>query len=166
MRGVGSVGKDVYVERNVRVQRHPENLSLGDKVMFKEGVRICPTHPGASISIGNWTTIGHHTFMFAKTEIIIGENCLIAPFCYLIDNDHGIEPGQLIREQPMLAAPIYIGNDVWLGAGSVVTKGVTIGDGAVIGARSVVTRDVPANAIVAGSPAKLIRYRGEGDTAT
>lgn len=160
LRGAGSIGEKVYVERNVELQRHPENIFLGAGVLLKEGVRICPTHQNVNISIGDWTTVGHHTFIFAKCDIEIGSDCLIAPFCYLVDSDHGIAAGELIRNQDMVVAPIRIGNGVWLGTGVVVTKGVTIGDGAVVAARSVVTKDVPANAIVAGIPAKLIRYRG------
>jgi acetyltransferase-like isoleucine patch superfamily enzyme len=159
LRGVGSAGRDIFVERNVRLLRHPENVRLGDRVMLKEGSRICPTNPGASVGIGPWTTIGHHTFIFAMTSIEIGANCLIAPFCYLIDNEHGIRSGRLIREQPMTARPIRIGDDVWLGTGVVVTSGVTVADGAVLGARSVITDDVPANAIVVGVPGRVIGYR-------
>jgi acetyltransferase-like isoleucine patch superfamily enzyme len=60
----------------------------------------------------------------------------------------------------MIPAPIVIGRKVWLGAAATVLPGVTIGDGAIVGAGAVVTKDVPANAIVAGVPAKLIRMTG------
>lgn len=158
-RGIGRLGRDVYVDRNVCLMRHPEHISVGDRVMLKEGARICPANPKATIEIGDWTTVGYHCFIFATTRIEIGANCLIAPFCYLVDSDHGIAAGTLIREQPMRYAPIRIGSDVWLGAGVTVTAGVTIGDGAVVGARSVVTEDLPANAIAVGTPARILRYR-------
>ena len=160
-RGVRDMGDDVYVERNVALLRHPENIRLGSKVMLKEGARICPTNPAARIEIGDWTTVGAHTFMFATTRITVGHNCLIAPFCYLLDNDHGTARGRLIREQPMATDAVRIGNDVWLGTGAIVTRGVTVNDGAIVGARSVVTHDVPAYAIVAGNPARVIRELGE-----
>jgi acetyltransferase-like isoleucine patch superfamily enzyme len=159
LRGVAAVGRDVFVESNVKVLRHPENVKLGDRVMLKEGARLCPTNPASSISIGPWTTVGHHTFVFATAGVEIGANCLIAPFCYVVDAEHGIEAGSLIREQPMTAAPVRIGDGVWLGTGAVIRKGVTIGDGAVVGARSVVTEDVPANAVVVGVPGRVIRFR-------
>lgn len=158
-RGLGRLGRDVYIEANVRILRHPENVTIGDRAMIKEGVRICPTNPGARVDIGNWTTIGAHTFMYASYQITIGDNSLIAPFCYFVDSDHGIVAGLPIREQPMNALPIHVGNDVWIGTGAVVTKGVTIHDGAVVAARAVVTEDVPPNAVVAGVPARVLRYR-------
>lgn len=158
-RRLGKLGQDVYVEPNVRFLRHPENTRIGNRVILKEGVRICPTNPESTIEIGDWTTIGAHTFIYASYRISIGNNCLIAPFCYFVDSDHGIAEGKLIREQPMESLPITIGNDVWVGTGAVITRGVTIHDGAVIAARAVVTADVPTNAIVAGVPARILRYR-------
>jgi acetyltransferase-like isoleucine patch superfamily enzyme len=158
-RVLGSAGPNVHFERNAGFLRHPERVSLGDHVIVKEGARICPTNPDAAVAIGDWTTIGYHTFIFATISIAIGRNCLIAPFCYLVDSNHGIERGRLIREQPLHAAPIRVNDDVWLGVGAVVLKGVTIGEGAVVGAHSVVTDDVPPYAIVAGSPARIIGHR-------
>ncbi len=159
MRGVQALGAGVFVERNVELQRHPGNIRVGDYVMLKEGARLCPTNPHASISIGAWTTVGAHTFMYASSEISIGANCLIAPFCYFVDSDHGYAAGRLIREQPMTATAIRLEDDVWLGTGVVVTRGVTIHGGAVVGARAVVTEDIPPNAIAVGNPARVVKYR-------
>jgi acetyltransferase-like isoleucine patch superfamily enzyme len=159
LRNVSHVGSNVYVDRNVRVLRHPENVTIGSEVILKEGVRICPTNPRARISIGAWTTVGYHTFVFAMTQISIAEDCLIAPFCYFVDNEHDIEPGEKIRTQPMRARPIRVGAGAWLGTGVTVTAGVTIGAGAVIGARAVVTEDVPEGAIAVGVPARVVRFR-------
>ena len=159
LRNVGSMGADVYVEANVKLLRHPEKVYLGDKVMLKEGVKICPTHPQATITIGDWTTVGYNVSIFSKSSISIGKDCLIAPSCYLVDNVHGTDLGSLIREQPMVTAPIVIGDDVWLGTGVVVTKGVTLGNGTVVAAGSVVTKDTPPNTIFGGVPAKFIKQR-------
>jgi acetyltransferase-like isoleucine patch superfamily enzyme len=109
--------------------------------------------------IGDNSYIGRWTIILAYQTVTIGSDCLIAPGCHITDVNHGIAPNTRIRQQPLASEPVKIGNDVWLGAGSSILPGVVIGDGAVIGARSVVTHDVPANAIVAGTPAKIIRYR-------
>ncbi len=158
-RKAGAVGPGLTVDGNVRFLRHPGNISLGSNIILKEGVRLCPARSDASIEIGDWTTIGYHTFVFASYRITIGANCLIAPFCYLVDANHGIKKGSLIRAQEMTASPIILGDDVWIGANVTVLAGVTIGSGAVVGAGSVVTTDVEAESIVAGSPARLCGYR-------
>jgi acetyltransferase-like isoleucine patch superfamily enzyme len=149
----------VYIDRNVRFLRHPERVSIGSHVILKEGARLCPTNPDAAIAIGDWTTIGHHTFIFASASISVGRDCLIAPFCYLVDSNHGFRRDRLIREQLMSARPIVIEDDVWLGVGVTVLQGVRIARGAVIGAGAVVSTDVPAYAIVSGNPAVVTGYR-------
>jgi acetyltransferase-like isoleucine patch superfamily enzyme len=160
-RRLGTVGPEAFVDRGVEFLRHPERIHLGANTIVKEGARLCPTNPSAEIAIGDWTTIGYHTHLFAASGIVIGDNCLIAPFCYLVDSNHGIARGTLIREQPMPTAPITIGSDVWLGAYAVVLPGVEIADGAVVAAGAVVTKAVPAGCIVAGNPARVVSERTE-----
>lgn len=159
VRGVGRCGADVFVDRNVRLLRYPQNIFLGERVLLKEGARICPAQPDARIEIGDWTTVGYHTFIFAGDQIQIGANCLLAPFCYLVDSNHGTSRGELIWKQAMTASPIVIGDGVWLGTRVTVLSGVSIGEGAVVGAGSVVKDDVPAFAKVVGNPAKVVGYR-------
>ena len=159
LRNIGFKGEDIYVDANVQLLRHPERIFLGDKVMLKEGVKICPTHPEATITIGDWTTVGYNVCIFSKSKISIGKNCLIAPFCYFVDSDHGTDLGVLIREQSMTTMPITVGDDVWLGAGVTVIKGINIGRGSIVAAGSVVTKDIPPNTIFAGTPAKFVRNR-------
>ena len=89
--------------------------------------------------------------------ITIGEGSLIGHGSTLTTLNHHVDPD---RRADMLPAPIRIGRKVWLGAAVTVVPGVTIGDGAIVGAGAVVTKDVPANAIVAGVPAKVIRVTG------
>lgn len=158
-RQIAACGDDVFIDKNVFFLRHPENVSLGAHVIIKEGARICPTHPQATIRIGDSTTIGYNTFLFATSEISVGADCLVAPFCYLVDANHGIRKELLIREQDLSAAPIRINDDVWIGTSAVILKGVTIGRGAVVGANAVVSVDIPEYAIVAGNPAVIIDYR-------
>ena len=158
-RSLGESDSSSFIDANVEFQRHPGNVSLGKNVIIKEGSRICPTNSDAKIKIGDWTTVGHQSFLFATDEIEIGANCLIAPFCYLVDANHGIHKELLIREQPMSAKKITLGDDVWLGTSCVVLKGVSIGDGAVVSAGTVVVKDIPPYAIVSGNPAEITGHR-------
>jgi acetyltransferase-like isoleucine patch superfamily enzyme len=158
-RRLGRCGRDVFIEPKVEFLRHPEHVSLGDHVIIKQGARLCATNPDARIAVGAWTTIGYHTHVFATTEIMIGQDSLIAPFCYLVDANHGTARHARIRDQKMSSSPISVGNDVWLGAGAVVLPGVTIGDGAVVAAGSVVAHDVPPYALARGNPAEVFGER-------
>ena len=141
--------------------RFPRNIQIQDDVVIKEGVRICSCNQTATIEVGSRTTIGYHSFIFASEKITIGDDCLIAPFVYIVDSNHQIRRNQLINLQPNETAPIKIGNGVWIASNVTILKGVTIGDGAVIAANSVVNRDVPAFEIYGGSPAKKIGEREE-----
>jgi acetyltransferase-like isoleucine patch superfamily enzyme len=80
----------------------------------------------------------------------------------LIDFDHNVaEVERPIRLQGIYKRDVRVGSNVWIGYGAQILRGVTVGDNAIIGASSVVTRDVPANAVVAGAPARIIRMREE-----
>ena len=89
--------------------------------------------------------------------ITIGEGSLIGHGCTLTTLNHAVDPR---RRADMLPAPIVVGRKVWLGASVTVVPGVHIGDGAIVGAGAVVTKVVPANTIVAGVPARVIRPTG------
>lgn len=154
-----SLGKDVHIDKRVEFMRFPKNISIGDEVVVKEGARICSCNEQATINIGERTTVGYHTFVFASTSIDIGQDCLIAPFVYIVDSNHKIDKKEFINRQPNEVAPIHIGNDVWLGGNVIILKGVTIGDGAVIAANSVVNNDIQSYEIWGGSPAKKIGER-------
>jgi acetyltransferase-like isoleucine patch superfamily enzyme len=111
-----------------------KNLTLGKNVFINIGCRFQDT---GGISIGDDTLIGHGSTLTTL--------------------NHDVDPD---RRTDIVPAPIVIGRKVWLGAAVTVVPGVTISDGAIVGAGAVVTKDVPANAIVAGVPAKLIRMTG------
>lgn len=150
-------GEGLVLEGRLDITHH-ERITIGSRVKLgKEAV--LGAWPDGDLTIGNDTYIGRWGIILAYESVQIGNDCLIAPGCHIADVNHGIESGELIRTQKYTSKPVRIGNDVWIGAGSSVLPGVTIGDGAVIGARSVVTKDVPAYAIVAGIPAKILRYR-------
>jgi acetyltransferase-like isoleucine patch superfamily enzyme len=118
-----------------------------------------------NIHIGRDVFIGPQAFMSADgVRIDIGDDTVIGPGFYLIAGDHEFAiPGIPFRGAPKgRNEPIRIGHNVWIGARAIVLKGVTIGDGAIIAAGSVVTRDVESYAIVAGTPARFLRWRFEG----
>jgi len=158
-RRLSHLGSRVWIDRNVELMRYPINIRIEDEVVLKEGARICACNDRAKISIGARTTIGYHNFIFASAGIEIGSDCLIAPFVYLVDSDHGIQKDQLINQQPNQTAPIKIGNGAWIASNVTILKGVEIGEGAVIAANSVVNQNVPAFEIWGGSPAKKIGER-------
>lgn len=156
---LGACGKRVHFGPGVRLLRYPGNVSIADDAVIQNAVELCPCNAGASISIGRGTVLGAYTFVYASEKITIGEDCLIGPFVYLVDSDHQIAAGRRIREQPMVTAPIRIGDDVWIGTGAKILKGVTVGDGAVIAAGAVVNHDVAPGQIVGGVPSRPLGQR-------
>ena len=116
-------------------------------------------HEGELI-IGAKTVLGQECTISAFQHVSIGRECIVADRVMMIDFDHGmVEVERPIREQGIYKRDVNIGHNVWIGYGACLLRGVTVGDNAVIGTSSVVTCDVPANAVVGGMPAKLIRMR-------
>ena len=114
------------------------------------------------ISIGAKTVLGQECTISAYQHVSIGRECVIADRVMLIDFDHGVvEVERPIRLQGIYKRDVRVGNNVWIGYGACVLRGVTIGDNAIVGTNAVVTRDVPANAVVAGVPARVMRMRDE-----
>jgi acetyltransferase-like isoleucine patch superfamily enzyme len=136
-----------------------EDVEIGRKFRVCPNVKIISENSG-KISIGTNFFANYNTFIYSSESYIkIGNDCLLGPDVLIINTNHATQKNILIREQASVSLPINIGNDVWIGAKATILAGVTIGDGAVIAAGSVVNKDVEANAIVAGTPAKLIKYR-------
>lgn len=128
-----------------------------------EGVEIRPPFKvdyGYNIHIGKGTFINFGLTALDPVEIRIGEHCQIATNVQLLTPTHPIEPTPR-RDGLEAAKPITIGNNVWLGGGVIVCPGVSIGDNSVIGAGSVVTKDIPANVVAVGNPARVIRSIAE-----
>lgn len=117
---------------------------------------------GENISIGARTFINFNLTVLDVAAITIGEDCQIGPNVQLLTPTHPIAP-EPRRDKLEAAKPITLGNNVWLGGGVIVCPGVTIGDNSVVGAGAVVTKDIPANVIAAGNPARVIREIGSSD---
>ena len=134
------------------------NVKFGKNVILFNNITIFGDGP---VEIGDYTCIGANTLIYGSASggVKIGAHTQIAALSYIIDTDHGTNAGTLIQNQPNTVAPIEIGNDVWIAAGAKILKGSIISDGAIVGAQSVVKGYVPSNAIVAGVPAKIIKYR-------
>ena len=107
------------------------------------------------IEIGDDALLSPGTRISASDEIIIGNAVMMANGTYITDSDWHTVYDRTRRDEE--AKPVHIGDNVWLGDGSCILKGVTIGDNSVVAARAVVTRDVPPNVIVAGNPAKIVK---------
>ena len=147
-------------------------LRRGVYCYMGKGNRICNgVFLHEMTSIGSYNYIGHYT-MTANAEI--GSYCSIASGVKIGQSDHDLScvststhiygPKHGITDHNDCAKKAVICNDVWIAANAVIKQGVTVGTGAVIGAGAVVTKDVPPYAIVAGVPAKVIRYRFDDET--
>jgi acetyltransferase-like isoleucine patch superfamily enzyme len=137
---------------------HNARIELGRWSWLGHGTKI-RCHEGV-VSIGAKTVLGQECTISAFQHVSIGRECVIADRVMLIDFDHGmVEVERPIRLQGIYKRDVNVGNNVWIGYGACILRGVTVGDNAVIGTNAVVTKDVPANAVVGGVPARLIRMR-------
>jgi len=133
-------------------------IKFGRFVWIGDGSKI-RCHEG-EVEIGRKSVMGQECTISAYQRVRIGEQCVIADRAMFIDFDHGVvEVERPIRLQGIYKRDVVVGSNVWIGYGACVLRGVSVGDNAVIGTNAVVTKDVPANAIVAGAPARIIRMR-------
>lgn len=124
-----------------------------------EGAAIRPpfyVDYGSYIQIGARTFVNYGAVMLDVAPITIGEDVQIGPNVQLLTPTHPLEP-EPRRAKWEAARPITIGNNVWLGGGTIVLPGVTIGENTVVGAGAVVTKNLPANVVAVGNPARVIR---------
>jgi acetyltransferase-like isoleucine patch superfamily enzyme len=133
-------------------------IRFGRFVWIGDGSKI-RCHEG-EVEIGAKTVMGQECTISAYQRVRIGQQCVIADRAMFIDFDHGVvEVERPIRLQGIYKRDVEVGSNVWIGYGACVLRGVRVGDNAIVGTNSVVTRDVPANSVVAGIPARVIRMR-------
>ena len=151
--GMVFFGKDLELEiakdATIRFGRF---VWVGDRTKIR-------CHEG-EVVIGPKTVIGQECTISAYRHVGIGAQCVIADRSMFIDFDHGVtEVERPIRAQGIYKRAVRVGSNVWVGYGACVLRGVDVGDNSVIGTNSVVTRDVPANGVAGGVPARLLRMR-------
>ncbi|HON15617.1 MAG TPA: acyltransferase [Spirochaetota bacterium] len=111
---------------------HQGSIKIGDNVLIMNGVRVS-----------------------SASEIVIGDDCMLANFCYIMDADwHDIYDR---TSSPGKTAPVILERGVWVGDSAIICKGVRIGENSIIGAGSVVRKDVPPNCVVIGNPARIVK---------
>jgi len=133
-------------------------LRIGRWAWIGHGTKI-RVHEG-EVRIGAKTVIGQEATISAFQHVSIGRECIVADRVMLIDFDHGVtEVERPIRLQGIYKRDVRVGHNVWMGYGACVLRGVSVGDNAIIGTSAVLTTDVPADAVAAGVPARVIRMR-------
>jgi len=167
-----SIGQNVVFHKVPIIDIHPSSkLIIGNNVKINSEnqgyhlnmygrCKIMIDRPGANVSIGDNTRF-HGSCIHACEQINIGNNCLIAANCQIIDsNGHDISfPDVSNRINTKGSSdPVYIENNVWLGTNVVVLPGVRIGEGSIISANSVVHKNIPAMVIAGGNPIRIIKY--------
>jgi carbonic anhydrase/acetyltransferase-like protein (isoleucine patch superfamily) len=156
-----SCGRGLCVDMGLPQVSSFMDLHIGDNVALGGGVDFfAPAiNERPQVKIGDRTQIGVGSSITAAKSVTIGTDCLIAQRVWIADtNGHPLSPAR--RHQKVDAseiAPVTIGNNVWIGAGAFIGPGSTIGDGSIVASNSVVTGQVPANVVVIGSPARVVR---------
>jgi acetyltransferase-like isoleucine patch superfamily enzyme len=135
-------------------------LRIGRWAWIGHGCKL-RVHEG-EVSIGAKSVIGQECTISAFQHVSIGRECIIADKTMMIDFDHGVtEVERPIRAQGIYKRDVRVGHNVWIGYGACLLRGVSIGDNSVVGTSAVVTKAFPANAVLAGSPARVVRMREE-----
>ncbi|HDZ8911616.1 TPA: acetyltransferase [Aeromonas dhakensis] len=157
--------------RNARLIRRPFEIRGASRIRLGRGFttgRYCRLEAhgsdGINLDIGLNCQLNDAVHIAAADSIVIGDDVLIASRVFITDLNHGSysgeehsHPDSICRERMLHTKPVLIESNVWLGEGVVVLPGVTIGKASIIGANSVVSRDIPANSIAVGNPARVIK---------
>ena len=158
------MGSNIFIGDHVRIIEDygSGRIELADRVKLFWEITL-QTGQGGGVIIGPRSSIHAGCKLIAyKSSIRIGADVHIGPDCAFFPYNHGLAPGELIVNQPLISrGDIVLEDDVNLGCKVVILDGVTIGKGSLVGAGSVVIQDIPPGAIAMGVPARVIRYRQE-----
>jgi acetyltransferase-like isoleucine patch superfamily enzyme len=133
-------------------------IELGNKVYLKPGVKISATH-GGKLSVGDNTFLNYNSMIVCHKNITIGKNVEFGPNVLVYDQDHDFRAG--LHKQEYRCTEVAIGDNVWIGANSVILRGSNIGDNCVVGAGSVIKGEYPANSIIVQKREEKIMEYGE-----
>ncbi|PIP91657.1 MAG: hypothetical protein COW01_01640 [Bdellovibrionales bacterium CG12_big_fil_rev_8_21_14_0_65_38_15] len=145
---IGATGRKSLITQ-IKLKKNSK-LILGENSIIGSGCTVS-CNSNAIISIGKNSYIASTSILSSSQSVTIGENCSISWNVTIMDDD-----GHTFRNHKQVKA-ITIGNNVWIGANSIILKGVNLGDNVVVGTGSVVTKSFPNNSVIAGVPAKLIK---------
>jgi acetyltransferase-like isoleucine patch superfamily enzyme len=164
------LGRGSYLDEGVYIHATPGGVSIGPRTFVMHHAELHVYNfrgiPNAGIWIGADSLIGEFNVLRGQGGITIGDRVYFAPLVQVLAVNHVFDdPAKPFVEQGITAEGITIEDDVWVGAGAVVTDGVRIGRGAVIAAGSVVTEDVPPHHVAGGVPARVLREISEEGAA-
>lgn len=158
----------LYDYNATRPSQQKERTELLKK-MFAEVGEDCYIEPplhtnwgGRHVHMGDGVYANFNLTLVDDTHIYIGNNVMMGPNVVIDSATHPIRP-DIRKKQAQYNLPVYIGNNVWIGAGSIILPGVHIGDNSVIGAGSVVSKDIPANVVAVGTPCRVLREINDHD---
>jgi acetyltransferase-like isoleucine patch superfamily enzyme len=164
------LGKGVYLDEGVYLHACPQGITIGAGTYIMHHAELHVYNfrdlPHAGITIGQESLIGEFNVLRGQGGITIGDRVYTAPLVQILAVDHVYsDPGRPFVDQGISARGIVIEDDVWIGAGAILTDGVRVRHGAVVAAGAVVTDDVDAHTVVAGTPARVIKIIHAQETA-
>jgi acetyltransferase-like isoleucine patch superfamily enzyme len=132
---------------------------IGESCTVKENTYFILTKPNPIVEIGDYSGVGRNCYFSIKGHLVIGSYVRIGPDVCILDQSHQYEANDLIMNQPAVIKNVVIQDDVWIGRGATILPGVRIGEGAIVGANSLVNKNIPANEIWGGVPARFLKMR-------
>lgn len=166
-----TLGRNAYIDQGVYLHACPAGIQIGENSFVMHGSVLHVYNfrelPHAFIRIGANSLIGELNVLRGQGGITIGDRVYTAPMVQMLAVNHMFDdPTRPMTEQGITAEGIIVEDDVWIGAGAIITDGVRICKGSVVAAGAVVTQDVPTYTVVGGTPARVLRKVGDGQTAT
>jgi acetyltransferase-like isoleucine patch superfamily enzyme len=164
-----SLGQGVYLDHATYLHACPQGIEIGERTFVMHGALLHVYNfrdlPHSGIRIGKDCLVGEYSVIRGQGGVEIGDRVYTSPYSQIIAVNHVFDDiTRPFIEQGITAEGITIEDDVWIGSGAIITDGVRIEKGAVVAAGAVVTKDVPANTVVGGVPARKIETKGQASS--